>query len=137
MTFIRIIRWLKRGIYYCSRMISGQYETAFTNSHYENIKKVYSIWICMNPPKNRENSITRYYAMLKPGGAFARFANHPYRDKDNPILWSEIDKLYSRYYDSYYGKDIKAETEYSEEQAIQRAQVAEKCGFIDIRHGMF
>ena len=22
---------------------------------------VYSIWICMNPPKNRENSITRYY----------------------------------------------------------------------------
>lgn len=30
-------------------------------SHYEDIKKVYSIWICMNPPKNRENSITRYY----------------------------------------------------------------------------
>ena len=28
---------------------------------YENIKKVYSIWICMNPPKSRENSITRYY----------------------------------------------------------------------------
>ena len=52
---------IKRGIYYCSRMISAQYGTEFTNSHYENIKKVYSIWICMNPPKNRENSITRYY----------------------------------------------------------------------------
>ena len=54
---------IKRGIYYCSRMISAQYGTEFTNSHYENIKKVYSIWICMNPPKNRENSITRYYIM--------------------------------------------------------------------------
>ena len=52
---------IKRGIYYCSRMISAQYGTEFINSHYENIKKVYSIWICMNPPKNRENSITRYY----------------------------------------------------------------------------
>lgn len=52
---------IKRGIYYCSRLISSQYGTEFTESHYENIKKVYSIWICMNPPKNRENSITRYY----------------------------------------------------------------------------
>jgi hypothetical protein len=51
---------IKRGIYYCSRMISAQYGTEFTKSHYENIKKVYSIWICMNPPKNRENSITCY-----------------------------------------------------------------------------
>lgn len=52
---------IKRAIYYCSRMISAQYGTEFTDSHYEKIKKVYSIWICMNPPKNRENSITRYY----------------------------------------------------------------------------
>ncbi len=52
---------IKRGIYYCSRMISAQYGTEFTSSRYENVKKVYSIWICMNPPKNRENSITRYY----------------------------------------------------------------------------
>lgn len=28
---------------------------------YNKIKKVYSIWICMSPPKNRENSVTRYY----------------------------------------------------------------------------
>ena len=51
---------IKRGIYYCSRMISAQYGTEFTEGHYEKIKKVYSIWICMNPPKNRENSITSY-----------------------------------------------------------------------------
>lgn len=52
---------VKRGLYYCSRMISAQYGTEFTESHYENIKKVYSIWICMNPPKNRKNSITCYH----------------------------------------------------------------------------
>ena len=51
---------IKRGIYYCCRMISSQYGREFTSSHYEQIKKVYSIWICMNPPKSRENTITRY-----------------------------------------------------------------------------
>ncbi|MDE7242596.1 MAG: hypothetical protein K2O18_01280 [Oscillospiraceae bacterium] len=51
---------IKRGIYYCCRMISSQHGREFTGSHYEKIKKVYSIWICMNPPKSRENTITRY-----------------------------------------------------------------------------
>ena len=51
---------IKRGIYYCARMISSQYGTVFTGSHYEKIQKVYSVWICMNPPKNRANTITEY-----------------------------------------------------------------------------
>jgi len=51
---------IKRGIYYCCRMISSQYGREFTSSHYEQIRKVYSIWICMHPPKSRENTITRY-----------------------------------------------------------------------------
>ena len=51
---------IKRALYYCSRMISSQYGSEFTETHYENIRKVYSIWICSNPPKKRENTITRY-----------------------------------------------------------------------------
>ena len=51
---------VKRGIYYCSRMISAQYGTEFTAAQYDKIKKVYSIWVCMNPPESRKNSITRY-----------------------------------------------------------------------------
>lgn len=51
---------IKRGIYYCARMISSQYGTVFTKSHYEKIQKVYSIWICMNPPMERNNTITEY-----------------------------------------------------------------------------
>ena len=51
---------IKRGIYYCGRMISSQYGVEFMDTHYEDIKKVYSVWICANPPKYRENTITRY-----------------------------------------------------------------------------
>lgn len=80
---------------------------------------------------------SKVYDMLKHGGAFARFANHPYRDKGNPALSSEIDKLYFKYYCGFYGRDIKTEKEYSEEQAVQRAQIAEKYGFVDIKHAMF
>ncbi len=54
---------VKRGLYYCSRMISSQYGVEFTDSHYEKVKKVYSIWICPNPPKKWRNSITRYAIM--------------------------------------------------------------------------
>lgn len=51
---------VKRGIYYCARMLSAQYGTEFTDGHYEKIKKVYSIWICSAPPKDRANTITQY-----------------------------------------------------------------------------
>ncbi len=51
---------VKRGLFYCSRLMSAQYGTKFTQGHYEKIKKVYSIWICSNPPQNRKNSIFRY-----------------------------------------------------------------------------
>jgi len=51
---------VKRGIYYSSRMISGQYGNDFDKSDYKKIKKVYSIWLCRNVPKKFENSITSY-----------------------------------------------------------------------------
>lgn len=54
---------LKRGIYYCSRMISSQYGTIFTKSHYEKIKKVYSIWVCTNSSTEWEYNIARYGIM--------------------------------------------------------------------------
>ncbi len=51
---------VKRGIYYCSRMLAAEYGTEFSNSHYEHLKKVYSVWICPNPPVRRRNTIVRY-----------------------------------------------------------------------------
>ena len=48
---------IRRGFYYCTRMVSEQYGTEFTDDHYEKIKKVVSIWICPNPTKKRRDSI--------------------------------------------------------------------------------
>ncbi len=49
-----------RGIYYDARMISAQHGTEFTGEDYRQIKKVYSIWICINPDKKYRNTINRY-----------------------------------------------------------------------------
>lgn len=43
---------LNRAIFYVSRMISLQKERDFVNSNYNDIKQVYSIWVCMNMPEN-------------------------------------------------------------------------------------
>ncbi len=49
-----------RAIFYCARLISSQLDTEFTPKNYNDIKKVYSIWICMDVPRNLEYTITRY-----------------------------------------------------------------------------
>ena len=46
-------------------MISAQYNREFTKSHYEQIKKVVSIWVCKNPTKERRNTINQYYVAEK------------------------------------------------------------------------
>ena len=43
---------LNRAIFYASRLISSQKERDFENINYNDIKKVFSIWICMNMDKN-------------------------------------------------------------------------------------
>ena len=80
---------------------------------------------------------TKVFSMLKSGGAFARFANHPYRDKGNLPLSEEMDRIYAEYYYKFYNKKQEVPKEYSEEQAIQRAKIAESYGFVDIKHALF
>lgn len=49
-----------RGVYYCARMISAQKGIEFTGSQYENIAKVYSIWICMSPSEEWRGAVNSY-----------------------------------------------------------------------------
>lgn len=49
---------MNRAIFYTSRMISSQKEREFTNLHYENMIKVFSIWLCFNM---RENCLNYFY----------------------------------------------------------------------------
>lgn len=39
---------LNRAIFYVSRLVSSQKERDFVNTNYDDIKQVFSIWICMN-----------------------------------------------------------------------------------------
>ncbi len=43
---------LNRAIFYVSRIVSSQKERDFTNTNYDGIKQVFSIWICMNMDYN-------------------------------------------------------------------------------------
>lgn len=49
---------LNRAIFYVSRMISSQKGRDFVKSNYNDIKRVYSIWICMNMD---EHSMSHIY----------------------------------------------------------------------------
>ena len=43
---------LNRAIFYVSRLISSQKERDFVNTNYDDIKQVFSIWVCMNMSNN-------------------------------------------------------------------------------------
>ena len=43
---------LNRAIFYVSRLVSSQKGRDFENSSYDDIKRVYSIWVCMNMDEN-------------------------------------------------------------------------------------
>lgn len=74
----------------------------------------------------------KVFDMLKSGGAFARFANHPYRDKGREELHQAIQKIYA-----VYMKNSLAPEEYNEKDAKERADIAQKYGFTDICHKLY
>ena len=47
---------VSRGVVYGCRMISQQMDTEYTSKDYDGVKKVYSIWICMNTPDRNNES---------------------------------------------------------------------------------
>ena len=52
-----VYKILNRSIFYVSRLVSSQKERDFVNSDYDDIKQVYSIWICMNMKCNSMSHI--------------------------------------------------------------------------------
>ncbi len=84
-----------------------------------------------------EIGYSKVLRILKSGGAFARFANHPYQAKDNPALFEEIQNAYAEYYYPYYQKQPGKINEYTEEQAAARAAIAIKYGFTYTQYALF
>ena len=48
---------LNRAAFYVSRLVSSQKERDFVNTNYDDIKQVFSIWICMNMASNSMSHI--------------------------------------------------------------------------------
>ncbi len=114
------------------KIITKKFEDiAFPRNQYDLVYAATSFhWI--------EESIgySKVYAMLKSGGVFARFANHPRIDESQLELMAEIDQLYATYYVPA-GKVYQPIKAYDEKQAIQKANIAKKYGFVDIKHALF
>ena len=112
--------------------VSGKFEDIAFSDKYDLIYSASAFhWI------SEEIGYKKVYNMLKDGGVFARFANHPFRDKGKPELSAEMDRIYTEYYYKYHNKEAKALVEYTEQQAHDRALIAEKYGFTDIQYKLF
>lgn len=75
---------------------------------------------------------TKVFDILKSGGVFARFANHPYKDKKRNNIHIEFENIYEKYMPGSLGRD-----EYSEENAKNIADIAYKYGFIDVSYRLY
>lgn len=74
----------------------------------------------------------KVFALLKSGGAFARFANHPYIDKGREALHQALQKVYDVYMPNSNGG-----SEYDEQSAKELADIAKKYGFVDISYKLY
>ena len=74
----------------------------------------------------------KVFDCLKKGGAFARFANHPYYDKRHPGMFEAVQEVYAK-----YRSGSKPSPEYTEEMAKTRAEIALQYGFVNIEHHLF
>ena len=72
--------------------------------------------------------------LLKSGATFARFANHPYKDKGNETLHIAIQKLYEEYMPHI---SLKKPVEYNEDMAKKRSEIGDKYGFIDTQYKLY
>ena len=71
--------------------------------------------------------------MLKRGGAFARFANHPFPAKDDPQLFEALQRVYQTYRSDTYAPPV----EYPAEKAKRCALLAEQYGFCDVTYKIY
>ena len=81
-----IYKLVSRGIYYCSRMISEQYGTVFTDMDYHKIQKVYSIWICPMPKDTKRKSSITQYSVTKNDILGKSFIDKRYYDKMETVV---------------------------------------------------
>ncbi|MFG6369822.1 MAG: class I SAM-dependent methyltransferase [Lachnospiraceae bacterium] len=79
-----------------------------------------------------EIGYTKVFDILKRGGVFARFANHPYQDIGREEMSQAIQELYA-----IYLSHSRKPNRYTDEQAKNLAEIANKYGFTDIDYKLY
>lgn len=74
-----------------------------------------------------ETGYPKVLRLLKPGGAFARFANNPYVEKERPAFAQAIQQVYRR-----YRGEQDPPPAYTAARAQATAAIAARYGFVDI-----
>ena len=99
----------KRGTYYSCRMISSQIKPNAEKSPYGKISKVYSVWICFDPPSGAENSAIRFTTTQH-----ALTGNYAFAQEDYDLIeqWyfllsdrEETDHMLLRFFDVLFSKE--------------------------------
>ncbi len=103
-----------RAVFYCARMISAQLNTEFNDSNYDDIKKVYSIWLCLNSPKKEADTITEYH--IEPRALYGSSEARQRYDlmsivmvKLNEESWRTKETLLHGLLGTIFSKELKAE----------------------------
>lgn len=79
-----------------------------------------------------ETGYPKVFRILKSGGVFARFANHPFKDKGREELHVAMQKIYA-----VYMPGTLVEKEYDAQDAKNRADIAAKYGFADVEYRLY
>ena len=79
-----------------------------------------------------EYGYTKVFRLLKPGGAFARFAYHAGADQGRSALTEEIQALYRRYMHTE-----NPPAAFCEADAKKLAEKALSYGFVDVKHSLY
>ena len=72
-----------RALFYASCMLADQKDSVFERSNYDDLRKVCSIWVCMDPPEDCANTIMSY--SLEQHDLFGDCPEHPF-DKLQIVL---------------------------------------------------
>lgn len=110
-----------------STVIARFEDTIFESNSYDLIFSASAFhWI------PEEIGYPKVFDILKSGGVFARFANHPYKDKGREGLHEAIQKIYD-----IYMPQPQEPKEYSTENASNIAGIAQKYGFVDVSYKLY
>ena len=104
----------KRAEYYTSRMISEQYGRKFTKSDFDKIRRVCSVWICLQPTEAYRNSVTVFERGARVLAGEPKITNKIYDTSSYVIIGlnrnTESGIKLVRFLDTLFSADISPES---------------------------